>query len=197
MKALRSLLFSMLLIASSSVCFAQISITAAYKPSIFNVEEEINTENGVSLNVLYNAAISDHIPLSIQSGLGFHYIFDEINRNDLSFSNIFIPVNIAYKFDVKPTFSIYPYAGIYGRYVVQYETTRRMQQQAPVTTDLLKHNPDKFNRALVGSQLGLMLDIHKHFQIDISYGFDFYKFYKGINYISALQSLSIGIGYTF
>ena len=196
MKHLRTLLFSMLLIASSSVCYAQISITAAYKPSISKSEGEINTENGVSLNVLYNAAISDHIPLSIQSGLGFHYIFDEINRNDLSFSNIFIPVNIAYKFDVKPTFSIYPYAGIYGRYVVQYEKTRREIQQPPVTTDLLKQYPDKYNRTLIGSQLGLMLDIHKHLRIDISYGFDFYKFNKGV-YSSALQSLSIGIGYTF
>ena len=190
-------LFIVILLLSTIAANAQISITAAYKPSIFNVEEEINTENGVSLNVLYKTAISDHIPLSIQSGLGFHYIFDEINRNDLQFSNIFIPVNIVYRFQIKPTFSISPYAGIYGRYVVQYETTRRMQQQAPVTTDLLKHNPDKFNRALVGSQLGLMLDIHKHFQIDISYGFDFYKFYKGINYISAFQSLSIGLGYSF
>lgn len=71
-----------------------------------------------------------------------------------------------------------------------------MQQQAPVTTDLLKHNPDKYNRTLIGSQLGLMLDIHEHLRIDISYGFDFYKFNKGA-YSSALQSLSIGIGYTF
>lgn len=193
---MKKILLVVILLLSTISTNAQISITAAYKPSIFKSEGEIIIQNGVSLNVLYKAAISDHIPLSIQSGLGFHYMFNKIMRNDLHFSNIYIPVNIAYKFDVKPSFSIYPYAGIYGRYVIQYEKTKRKVQQPPVTTDLLKQYPDKFNRTLIGSQLGLMLDIHKHFRIDISYGFDFYKFNKG-TYSSALQSLSIGLGYTF
>lgn len=80
--------------------------------------------NGVGLNWIHGISISKNVPLYIQTGLDLHvgfwsdenkleqYSDDTYLKKKLTTLNAAIPVNLAYKFNVSPSFSIEPLVGL-------------------------------------------------------------------------------------
>lgn len=207
MKALFSLLFSMLLIASSSVCFAQISINAGYKASIIDITRTIGEDShqsgsGISLDALYNIPISTKYSLNLETGLGFHYLFFNDSmyyKSDLS--NVYLPVRVSHDIPLNQSITLAPYAGLYARYFLHYNTYKYSTEQgsSPTVVNVFKtiEEGEVINRGLVGGQLGLLIKGGDHFILELGYGFDFTKFIKSWASYSRIHTFSISIGYSF
>ena len=224
MKALRSLLFLMLLIASSSVCFAQINIKASYKPSLLTTSTDIDKTlymHGLAMDVSYNFPIHNHIPLNIETGLGFHYLFhnaplgESYAPTDYQLSNLYLPVRISYNIKLSNRYSLAPYAGLYGRYFLHYKETTKYsydQQSTPTIKYPFKGKYAEliYDRFQMGGQIGFTLMADEHFVLEVGYGCDFGNFMSDYSYVGnadlekldprykkRFHTLTLGLGYRF
>lgn len=169
------------------------------------------TYNGVAIDYIHGFSLSKTLPLFIETGIGADFGFyrdspDEeesysettITGTAISFS---VPVNVAYKFNVNPDFSIHPYLGLNFKLNVFSETTTKESYDGDYDDD--KHTVNNFDKKDVGKdlkwnrfQLGWHIGVgvnYKAFYAGLSYGTDFMELAKKTN----TSTFKIGVGFNF
>lgn len=129
--------------------------------------------NGVLVSYLKGYAISQDMPLFIETGLGASWIGGEIEDTgvDLNFFSLNVPVNFGYKYAFNDKCSIAPFVGItlrgniFGNYKFEGESLNAFDEDE-VGEEL------KLKRFNFGWQVGLGVNINSLY-IGASYGSDF------------------------
>ena len=120
-------------------------------------------------------SISSTMPLFLETGASLLWakgdLFDDQGlKLSMDMMSINIPVNLAYKFDIKEGMSFVPYAGLFLRYNLSGET-EASQYGNKVTSDMFDEDEGDGDRIQYGLQIGARLDFNK-FNVGVSYGFD-------------------------
>ena len=120
-------------------------------------------------------SISNSMPLFLETGASLLWakgdIFDEQGlKISMDMMSINIPVNLAYKFDIKESISIVPYAGLFLRYNLSGEIETSGYGNK-VTMDMFDEDEGDGDRLQYGLQVGATVDFNK-FSVGVSYGFD-------------------------
>ena len=122
--------------------------------------------------------ISSTMPLFLETGASLLWASGDLyDKYDIKMSaelmSINIPVNLAYKFDIKEGMSIVPYAGLLLRYNISGEMELDMSEygEGKVKMDMFDEDEGDGDRIQYGLQIGARLDFNK-FNVGVSYGFD-------------------------
>ena len=192
----RLFILCILALATGTLAKAQGRIYAAYKPTVQSIKSDINSINymhGLSIDYTHSLSLSAQIPLNINCGLGFHYLF----HGDLDYkeraSNIYLPLRLTYGIQLSKNITISPYAGIYGRYYTHYKITQSRIQRPPLVINAFDQANGSYSRGLIGGQIGLMIDLPNHFSMELSYGYDFNQLFESVS----IHTLTFGLGYRF
>ena len=147
--------------------------------NLFAVEDDSNIDydkiGAFEIGYVKAFSISSTMPLFLETGASLLWakgdVFDDqglkLSMDMMSFN---IPVNLAYKFDIKEGMSFVPYAGLFLRYNLSGETAAS-QYGNKVTSDMFDEDEGDGDRIQYGLQIGARLDFNK-FNVGVSYGFD-------------------------
>lgn len=188
--------------------------------------------NGVGLNWIHGISVSKNLPLYVQTGLDLHLGFwsDEINREDdpedktyqkikLTTLNAAIPVNLAYKINASPSFSIEPLVGLNIKFNIISNTKNSIESESEWLNEKMDgwskeeleeyfgfkesiNNFDKkdtgskeatWKRFQIGWHIGANFIFSKKYYAGITYGSDFMEIAKKTN----SSTLTVGLGYIF
>lgn len=187
--------------------------------------------NGVGLKWIHGFSVSKNLPLYVQTGLDLHVGFwsDDIKMKDygdntyqktkLTTLNAAIPVNLAYKFNVSPSFSIEPLVGLNVKFNILSKTKNSVDTDLDWLTEKIKdmdkeefeetfefkesiNNFDKkdtgskdtaWKRFQIGWHIGANFIFSQKYYAGITYGTDFMELCKKTN----SSTLTVGLGYVF
>ena len=145
--------------------------------NLFAVEDDSNIDydkiGAFEIGYVKAFSISSTMPLFLETGASLLWakgdVFDDQGlKLSMDMMSINIPVNLAYKFDIKEGMSFVPYAGLFLRYNLSGET-ELSQYGNKVTSDMFDEGDG--DRIQYGLQFGARLDFNK-FNVGVSYGFD-------------------------
>ena len=147
--------------------------------NLFAVEDDSNIDydkiGAFEIGYVKAFSISSTMPLFLETGASLLWakgdLFDDQGlKLSMDMMSINIPVNLAYKFDIKEGMSFVPYAGLFLRYNLSGET-EASQYGNKVTSDMFDEDEGDGDRIQYGLQIGARLDFNK-FNVGVSYGFD-------------------------
>ena len=147
--------------------------------NLFAVEDDSNIDydkiGAFEIGYVKAFSISSTMPLFLETGASLLWakgdVFDDQGlKLSMDMMSINIPVNLAYKFDIKEGMSFVPYAGLFLRYNLSGET-ELSQYGNKVTSDMFDEDEGDGDRIQYGLQIGARLDFNK-FNVGVSYGFD-------------------------
>ena len=147
--------------------------------NLFAVEDDSNIDydkiGAFEIGYVKAFSISSTMPLFLETGASLLWakgdLFDDQGlKLSMEMMSINIPVNLAYKFDIKEGMSFVPYAGLFLRYNLSGET-ELSQYGNKVTSDMFDEDEGDGDRIQYGLQIGARLDFNK-FNVGVSYGFD-------------------------
>lgn len=141
-------------------------------------DEDLDKIGAFEFGYVKAFSISSTMPLFLETGASLLWASGDLfDKYDLKISaelmSINIPVNLAYKFDIKEGMSIVPYAGLLLRYNISGEMEYDMTAygQGKVKLDMFDEDEGDGDRIQYGLQIGARLDFNK-FNVGVSYGFD-------------------------
>ena len=143
-----------------------------------NIDEDLDKIGAFEIGHVKAFSISSTTPLFLETGASLLWASGDLfDKYDLKISaelmSINIPVNLAYKFDIKEGMSIVPYAGLLLRYNIsgemEYDMTAYGEGKAKL--DMFDEDEGDGDRIQYGLQIGARLDFNK-FNVGVSYGFD-------------------------
>lgn len=181
-----------------------------YNPISYNVDisgADDESMTGFSVGYSKAFAVSPGTPLFVEAGLAGQYIFksDFMDIDDFNFNMISakVPVNLAYKFDLKnSSVSFIPYVGVVARFNISGNVkytggTKDLKYDLFDKKDMeeLKLTADgkAFNRFQIGWQIGIKAKIGDSFILGLSYGSDFSEITKKVK----VSTPAVMLGYTF
>ena len=147
--------------------------------NLFAVEDDSNIDydkiGAFEIGYVKAFSISSTMPLFLETGASLLWakgdLFDDQGlKLSMDMMSINIPVNLAYKFDIKEGMSFVPYAGLFLRYNLSGEI-EASQYGNKVTSDMFDEDEGDGDRIQYGLQIGARLDFNK-FNVGVSYGFD-------------------------
>ena len=147
--------------------------------NLFAVEDDSNIDydkiGAFEIGYVKAFSISSTMPLFLETGASLLWakgdVFDDQGlKLSMDMMSINIPVNLAYKFDIKEGMSFVPYAGLFLRYNLSGET-ELSQYGNKITSDMFDEDEGDGDRIQYGLQIGARLDFNK-FNVGVSYGFD-------------------------
>ena len=147
--------------------------------NLFAVEDDSNIDydkiGAFEIGYVKAFSISSTMPLFLETGASLLWakgdVFDDQGlKLSMDMMSINIPVNLAYKFDIKEGMSFVPYAGLFLRYNLSGEI-EASQYGNKVTSDMFDEDEGDGDRIQYGLQIGARLDFNK-FNVGVSYGFD-------------------------
>jgi hypothetical protein len=242
MKAIKTIMAIIAMFMTSSIQAQESSFASANTNGWQNVYFQWNPSTAVTkgsgddqaftgLTIGYNKgfAITPGTPIYVEAGAALQYsffstdgnAFDESDSDDkLPFETKFsmvsakIPVSLTYDWQVSPTISILPYAGLTGRFnivgslkheitdedrysVSRYGDKKEFEKSRNIfdKKDMGDNKDAVFNRFQLGWQIGLNASFNKSLLLGISYGSDFSYMQKSTK--STVHTTSITLGYYF
>lgn len=182
--------------------------------------------NGVGLKWLRGISLSKTHPIYVQSGIGVDLGFWSDEKKDTNYKDTYfkqkitklsaiVPVNLAYKFNVSPVFSIEPLIGMNIKFnilanqknsvdtddeslqdLTKEEFEDRFGQKESVNLFDKKDTGDKnatWKRFQIGWHIGANFIFSNKYYAGISYGTDFIDICKK----TSTSTLTVGLGYIF
>ena len=141
-------------------------------------DEDLDKIGAFEFGYVKAFSISSTMPLFLETGASLLWasgdLFDKYDfKISAELMSINIPVNLAYKFDIKEGMSIVPYAGLLLRYNISGEIEYDMTAygQGKTKLDMFDEDEGDGDRIQYGLQIGARLDFNK-FNVGVSYGFD-------------------------
>lgn len=151
--------------------------------------------SGFAVDYIHGFSVSSDLPLFIETGLkftmGFHSEdiegYDDDYSAKMTYGNLSVPVNVAYKFALNDEMSIVPYTGInfklnlIGKTKVEDESVSWYDEEG-----------GDLKRFQMGWQIGAGLN-YKQFYVGLGYEIDFIKIADKVN----TSNFYVGVGYNF
>ncbi len=166
------------------------SMRVSYMPvSIENVDL-----NGVNVAWIKTKAISQDMPLFVESGLGFSWIGGDLGDSDfkLNFFSLNVPVNLGYELALNNGMSVSPFVGLdlrgnlFGKYKIDGESIDAFDEDELEDWYLEESKLERFN---VGWRIGVAFNVNNLY-LGASYGDDFNDVAEGSK--ASLPQFTIG-----
>ncbi len=193
--------------------YDRISLSYSYDMGKVDIKDaDDKNYNGIAIDYIHGFSVSKTLPIFVETGIGVDFGFysdspdsetkyyeTTIKGTAINFS---VPVNVAYKFNINPTFSIQPYLGLNFKLNAFSETTTKTTYEDEDEDDD-KHTINNFDKKDVGKdgqwkrfQLGWHIGVgvnYKAFYFGLSYGTDFMELAKKVN----TSTFKVGVGLNF
>ena len=155
------------------------TLSSQNKDFSYYLDTKIPTLNGFAIKYIHGFGLSKYIPLYIETGLKANMGFGALDvyddyKPDIYLLSFGVPINISYRLGLNDNISLQPYTGLNFKVNALGKI-----KQGSQSIDIFSEDVDKAgNRFQMGWQIGLGFNFNK-FYLGIEYGLDFIKL---INY---------------